>query len=368
MNDVSDILQASAAPKGMAAIKGAIVPYARVQPGKGTRPSAGSQKPERPLPPIIRCVEFLIKMIVPPLELIVGLLHQGSKMVLAGGSKSFKTWVLLDLAVSVAEGKQWLGFNTSKAKVLYINFELQDFSMYQRLNQIVQKKEMLDKPQDLHLWNLRGFATNFDEIIPRIIERVSGEGYGLIIIDPVYKGLGDSDENSASGIGNLMNMIEKLAVEVDAAVVFGAHFSKGNQSRKESIDRMSGSGVFARDPDTIVTMTSHDIEETYTLEFTLRNFPSVKAFCVEWQFPLMVRNDRLDPKNLKDPAKKAVKYTNDQVRDLLDEKGLKLADWRKAAEALGMSLRTFADKKKALKDANQVSEVDGVWKKVQPQG
>jgi len=40
----------------------------------------------------------------------------------------------------------------------------------------------------------------------------------------------------------------------DAASVFGAHFSKGNQAGKESIDRISGSGVFARDPDTILVI------------------------------------------------------------------------------------------------------------------
>jgi len=37
-------------------------------------------------------------------------------------------------------------------------------------------------------------------------------------------------------------------VKTGAAVGFGAHYSKGNQAGKEAIDRVSGSGVFARDP------------------------------------------------------------------------------------------------------------------------
>lgn len=38
----------------------------------------------------------------------------------------------------------------------------------------------------------------------------------------------------------------RLTVETGAGVAFGSHFSKGNQIQKESIDRISGSGVFAR--------------------------------------------------------------------------------------------------------------------------
>lgn len=39
------------------------------------------------------------------------------------------------------------------------------------------------------------------------------------------------------------------------SVIFVAHFAKGNSNKKEVIDRISGSGVFARDPDTIMMMT-----------------------------------------------------------------------------------------------------------------
>jgi glucan-binding YG repeat protein len=43
-----------------------------------------------------------------PEENIKGLLHKGSKMVIGGPSKSRKTWLLIDLALSIAAGKKWL--------------------------------------------------------------------------------------------------------------------------------------------------------------------------------------------------------------------------------------------------------------------
>lgn len=44
------------------------------------------------------------------------------------------------------------------------------------------------------------------------------------------------------------------------ALVYADHFSKGNQAGKKAIDRISGSGVTARDPDAIVTITELEDE------------------------------------------------------------------------------------------------------------
>ena len=119
-------------------------------------------------------------------------------------------------------------------------------------------------------------------IFPRITERVKDGGYSLIVLDPIYKCYGDVDENSAGNVAGLMNAIEALTVETGAAVAFGAHYSKGNQAGKEAIDRISGSGVFARDPDSILNFTRHEEAEAFTIELTLRNFKPVAPFCVSW--------------------------------------------------------------------------------------
>jgi hypothetical protein len=39
------------------------------------------------------------------------------------------------------------------------------------------------------------------------------------------------------------------------------------------MDRMSGSGVFARDADTILTLTEHEVEGCFAVEMNLRNLP-----------------------------------------------------------------------------------------------
>jgi hypothetical protein len=83
--------------------------------------------------------------------------------------------------------------------------------------------------------------------------------------------------------------------------VFGAHFSKGNQAGKESIDRIGGSGVFARDPDVILTMTPHEDDDAHVIDLTLRALPPVKPFVVRWCESIFIADRNADPAALKAP-------------------------------------------------------------------
>ncbi len=116
----------------------------------------------------------------------------------------------------------------------------------------------------------------------------------------------------------MLNGFERLAVTTGAAIAFGAHFSKGNQAAKESMDRIGGSGVFARDPDTILTMTRHEQDGAFTVEPILRNHPPVPPFVIRWDFPLMTRDEMLDPAKLKQAKGRPSKYG---IQDLVDHLG-----------------------------------------------
>ena len=46
-------------------------------------------------------------------------------------------------------------------------------------------------------------------------------------------------------------------------------------------------------------LTAHEEENCYTVNTTLRNFPNIEPYVVEWEFPLFKRKNELDPKRLK---------------------------------------------------------------------
>jgi hypothetical protein len=321
------------------------------------------------LPPIVDAAEFLASKVALPRELVCGLLHQGSKMVLGGGSKTFKTWTLLDLAVAVAAGEPWLSFKTVRARVLFLNFEIQEGFFQQRLQAVAKEKGVALTKGQIGIGNLRGHAASYNSLMPSIGERVRELGYGLIVLDPVYKLYGNTDENSAGAVAQLLNAIESLAVETGAAVAFGAHYSKGNQAGKEAIDRISGSGVFARDPDSILNFTRHEEEDAFTVEATLRNFKPVEPFVVRWQYPLMRRDESLDPTRLKKPAGRKPEHDPADLLKTLPEGGLRLKDWQSAAdEQYGIRGSTFHRLRGVLLKQGKVlkSEATNKWQAVKP--
>lgn len=107
------------------------------------------------LPEIDQAGALLTDLMAKPAEIIEGVLHNGTKAVLASGSKVGKTWILLDLAFAVATGTPFLKFKTQKNKVLFINFEIRREFIADRLKIIQQQKRHSDL-SNLSIWNLRG--------------------------------------------------------------------------------------------------------------------------------------------------------------------------------------------------------------------
>jgi hypothetical protein len=309
------------------------------------------------LPPITTACEALSTEIPEPPEIISGLVHQGTKAALGGGSKSNKTWALMDCGISAAHGEPFWSMKTRKSKVLYANLELPEWSFQRRLKAVRDAKNIKESNL-LEIWHLRGHVAPYDVILPKIRERIKQAGYALVILDPIYKIMGDLKENSAEDMTKLMNALEALSVECGCAIIFGAHFSKGNQSAKESMDRISGSGVFARDPDSILVMTRHEEENAFTIEATLRNMKPVEPFVVRWDFPLFRRDDSLDPSKLKQARSgRPNLYTPAMLIDSLGKRKLSSTEWlKRTAEATGIGRTKFFELLRQLQATKQISK------------
>ena len=194
-------------------------------------------------------------------ELISGILRQGHKLLLAGPSKAGKSFALINLVLSIANGRAWMGFPCQQGRVLYVNLELDGRSAKQRFVDITDALGYDHKNiVNVDIWNLRGKSTPMDKLTPKLIRRAKDMGYIAIVIDPIYKVL-TGDENSAKDMADFVNQFDKVATELDCAVIYAHHHSKGAQGSKSSIDRSSGSGVFARDPDAILDLTELPVDE-----------------------------------------------------------------------------------------------------------
>jgi len=195
----------------------------------------------------------------PPL--IDGILRQGHKMLLAGPSKAGKSYALIELCIALAEGKRWLGFSCAQGKVLYINLEVDRASCLHRFRDVYTAMGIAPANlANIDIWNLRGKAVPMDKLAPKIIRRAAKKGYIAVVIDPIYKVI-TGDENSASEMSAFCNQFDKVCNELGCAVIYCHHHSKGGQGDKRSMDRASGSGVFARDPDALLDLIELEITD-----------------------------------------------------------------------------------------------------------
>ena len=314
------------------------------------------------LPPIMSATELDTHEIAEPTEIIGGLLHKGCKMVLGGTSKSMKTWTLMDLSTSLTTGTKWWNFETQKCRVLFINFEIKEWSFRARLRKICEAKG-IPIPSNLHTWNLRGYSADLAKLRPKIVERLAKGEYDVVIFDPIYKLYGGKDENKAGDMAELMNEMDKIAVEGNVAVIFGHHFAKGDSTKKSSIDRMSGSGVFARDPDTILVLSHHQEDGVFVVEPTVRDFKPVDSFCVRWAYPLMKYAPEENPDDLKTSDKH--KFDQNELIALIEPEGSTFAKLAEKAKAemqmpkptLSRYLKRLVEAKKVAKDVTQFGEV-----------
>lgn len=193
--------------------------------------------------------------------LIENILRQGHKMLLAGPSKAGKSFALIELCIAIAEGKRWLDWQCTQGRVLYVNLELDRASCLHRFKDVYEAMGWAPNHLgNIDIWNLRGKSLPMDKLAPKLVRRALKQNYIAVVIDPIYKII-TGDENSADQMAAFCNQFDKVCTELGCAVVYCHHHSKGAQGSKKSMDRASGSGVFARDPDALLDIVELELTE-----------------------------------------------------------------------------------------------------------
>ena len=206
------------------------------------------------LPPILDW--YTIKDDLPPLqeELIAGVLRKGHKMMVSAASKAGKSFLMIELAVRLAEGLDWMDCECRKSRVLYCNFEIADASFNHRVKDIYNALGLETKSHNLQIWNLRGQSQSMDKFSDSLIRRVLRDGhYDVVIIDPIYK-VQRGQENDAKDVSDFCNALDRICQLTGVSAIYVHHHSKGDKTGVKAIDRASGSGVFGRDADSLVDL------------------------------------------------------------------------------------------------------------------
>lgn len=186
----------------------------------------------------------LVKDLGPTRWLVSKLLPEDCTAVLYGPSGTLKSFVMIDLALSIAHGVPWQGKTTKKRTVFYLAGEGEQ-GFAKRLAAWCLSKG--HKPP-------AGFAfrqipaiqdeSQLDQLVEtiRAIAAERGEA-GLIIIDTLFTALNGGDENSGKDMGLIISAMKRLRVEFGAAVVAVHHTGKVGEAARGHSSLPSGMDV-----------------------------------------------------------------------------------------------------------------------------
>jgi hypothetical protein len=142
-----------------------------------------------------------------------------------------------------------------------------------------------------------------DELAPKLVRRVLSHGpagtFRAIVIDPIYK-VNGGDDNDAKAVAKFTNVLDLIIQACGCSVIYAHHHPKGATGGRKAIDRMSGSGVYGRDADTVIDFGELFVPEDiwagfehkpcYRAEVKCRSFGYRKPIDATFVWPRFLRD------------------------------------------------------------------------------
>lgn len=183
---------------------------------------------------------------------------RASITILSGQSRSFKTYCLLEIALSVASGSPLFNeFPTVQTPVLMIDEENGGRLLQNRLKQLEA-----DDTLPIHFMSFSGFHLD-EKHIKETIEQCELLGVKLVIIDALIR-VHSSDENSAREMSKVFQKLREFTKH-DISILVTQHHRKAGTTNMGAGNEMRGSS------DILAAVDSHlavSRKEKYYLRFT----------------------------------------------------------------------------------------------------
>ena len=168
--------------------------------------------------------------------------------ILCAPSKIGKSWMMMQLGLAVADGKEFLDFKTNQSGVLYYALEDSKARLKDRLNKLLKGKKAPT--------NLR-FVTQADTVDGGLLEKIEEElrtfpGIKLIIIDTLQKVRGKAIRNESMYSGDYREMakLKEYADNHKVCMLFVHHLRK-MLDETDVFNMISGSTALMGAADTI---------------------------------------------------------------------------------------------------------------------
>lgn len=207
----------------------------------------------------ISAIELQNKDLPPTVYYVDKILPQGLNLI-CSVPKLGKSWLALDLCLSICNGTSFLNFKTKQAGCLYLALEDSYNRLKERMNKLLDNK--LAPSNFIYAINCNDLKNGFVGQIESFL--IKHKDIKVIIIDTLQKIRSDSKNNNAySHDYKELSMIKKLADEKGLCVILIHHLKKGITN--DPFEKVSGTNGITGTVDTtfVLDKKNRNDEETY---------------------------------------------------------------------------------------------------------
>ena len=185
-------------------------------------------------------------------------------IVFFGGKRSsYKTWLALSMAISISSGTKFLGFDTIKSQVLFVDEENGTLELRDRVEAI---KKGLDLNEDLDIAYLSFAGMKIEnnlwrEALEQFLERHKTK---VVIVDSIRRIL-SCDENDATNMNSVFTeIIRPITEKYGITWIFLHHLRKGmGRDVSDPLDEFRGSSELVNYSDVVLMVKRRGIEHKF---------------------------------------------------------------------------------------------------------
>ena len=176
-----------------------------------------------------------------------GLMYAGSRVILYGRYKSLKSMLALQFCLAVSRGEPWLGFQTTKLKVMYLQLEVPPPQLHNRLTKMTRNLNGIGH-ENLWLWYESSLKLDTWQGKMELKSKLEEFHPAVLVIDPVYKVVTDTNT-----VTTFIDQIDTLKDDFDLSVFLVHHPRKGERgSEWGNSDDMLGDSKLLNWADSVI--------------------------------------------------------------------------------------------------------------------
>lgn len=280
----------------------------------------GTLKPKPDIFPTLDLVS--LSTLPPPSFLIDELVPDYGLTVLYGPPESYKSFVALDLALSVVFGQAWNGRAVKQGAVLYIAGEGVR-GIARRVAAWLRHHGLEDANAPFHLLGTSVNLLEPAQVLKLVrtleeLRRIAEHPFSMVVIDTVARAMPGADENAARDMGMFISATDRVRDVMECAVLGIHHAGKDNSKGARGSSALAGGAdavIRAERLDKIVTLTNEKQKDSDHFQPILLEAQSVD---ITDELPPRTSLVLVPAKNLTETAPRKAKLTDTEQAALIE--------------------------------------------------